>query len=59
MSNGKKRQPKCSHCGGVFAFTDESYHCIMCGRDRVHVCESCTAIPRIKRRRGRMVNAVR
>ena len=40
----KKSRPveRCNHCGGAFRNTGEFITCLMCSREKEHVCSNCT-----------------
>ena len=37
----KRNEDRCNHCGGAFKGSDELESCLMCGRDKGHVCKNC------------------
>jgi hypothetical protein len=39
----KKSSPveRCNHCGGAFRNSGEFTTCIMCSREKEHVCSNC------------------
>jgi hypothetical protein len=43
---GKRKKSRtverCNHCGGAFRNSGEFTTCIMCSREKEHVCSNCT-----------------
>jgi hypothetical protein len=46
----KKKSPKenCYHCGGAFKGSLELESCLMCGREKGHICNNCMRVPEDK-----------
>ena len=38
----KDRGPRCNHCGGAFKLSGDMVSCIMCSREKNHICDTCT-----------------
>ncbi len=36
---------RCNHCSGAFRGPEEIETCLMCGREKGHVCATCLHIP--------------
>jgi hypothetical protein len=36
---------RCHHCSGAFRSSEEAETCLMCGREKGHVCSSCLHAP--------------
>jgi hypothetical protein len=47
----KKRAPKenCYHCSGAFKGSEELESCLMCGREKGHICNNCLHVPEDKK----------
>ena len=43
----KKQAPEecCYHCSGAFKGSEELESCLMCGREKGHICANCLHIP--------------
>jgi len=41
----KEAEAKCYHCGGAFKGSGESETCLMCGREKNHLCNNCMHVP--------------
>ena len=37
----KEVKERCNHCSGAFKGSDELETCIMCGREKGHICGNC------------------
>ena len=46
----KKKAPEenCYHCSGAFKGSEELESCLMCGREKGHICANCLHIPEDK-----------
>ena len=44
----KKTEDRCKHCGGAFKGSDELETCLMCGREKGHICGNCMHVPEEK-----------
>lgn len=38
-------ESRCFHCSGAFRGSEEMETCLMCGREKGHVCANCLAAP--------------
>lgn len=38
-------EARCNHCGGAFRGHEEIETCLMCGREKDHICSNCMHIP--------------
>lgn len=36
---------RCHHCSGAFRGSDEVESCLMCGREKGHICANCMYAP--------------
>jgi hypothetical protein len=47
----KKSAPKekCYHCSGAFKGSEELESCLMCGREKGHICNTCLHVPEDKK----------
>ena len=36
---------RCNHCSGAFRGHEEIETCLMCGREKDHICENCLYAP--------------
>ena len=36
---------RCNHCSGAFRGQEEIETCLMCGREKDHICENCLYAP--------------
>lgn len=45
ITKKKKADNRCYHCSGAFKGTDELENCLMCGREKGHVCANCLHAP--------------
>ena len=41
----KESKERCNHCSGAFKGSDELESCLMCGREKGHICIHCLHIP--------------
>ena len=44
----KESEERCNHCRGAFKGSDELECCLMCGREKGHICNNCLHIPQKK-----------
>jgi len=44
----KETEDRCNHCGGAFKGSDELETCLMCGREKGHICGNCMHVPEDK-----------
>lgn len=44
---------RCNHCSGAFKGSDEIETCLMCGREKDHVCSNCLFAPDEKQEKKR------
>ena len=44
----KETEERCNHCSGAFKGSDELESCLMCGREKGHICKNCIHIPQDK-----------
>ena len=44
----KETEERCNHCSGAFKGSDELESCLMCGREKGHICKNCLHIPQDK-----------
>lgn len=45
MKKKKAPEESCYHCGGAFKGSEEFESCLMCGREKGHICDNCMHIP--------------
>jgi hypothetical protein len=47
----KKKIPEetCYHCSGAFKGSLEFENCLMCGREKGHICDNCLHVPEDKK----------
>ena len=47
----RKKTPEesCYHCGGAFKGSVEFENCLMCGREKGHICDNCMHVPEDKK----------
>ncbi|MEK9628424.1 MAG: hypothetical protein VW455_05340 [Nitrospinota bacterium] len=45
----KQAEERCYHCGGAFKGSEEHESCIMCGREKGHICDTCMHVPEDKK----------
>ena len=38
-------ESRCYHCSGAFRGSDEAETCLMCGREKGHLCSNCMYAP--------------
>jgi rRNA maturation endonuclease Nob1 len=38
-------ESRCHHCNGAFKGDEEIETCLMCGREKGHICNNCMYIP--------------
>ncbi|MBT5376353.1 MAG: hypothetical protein HOL15_06045 [Nitrospinaceae bacterium] len=36
---------RCNHCSGAFRGSEDIESCLMCGREKGHVCSNCLSAP--------------
>ena len=41
----KDTEERCMHCGGAFKGSEELETCLMCGREKGHICSNCMHVP--------------
>jgi len=41
----KEAEDRCKHCGGAFKGSEELETCLMCGREKGHICRNCMHVP--------------
>ena len=44
----KEMGERCNHCGGAFKGSEEFESCLMCGREKGHICMNCIHVPEDK-----------
>jgi len=44
----KESEERCNHCSGAFKESDELECCLMCGREKGHICSTCLHVPKEK-----------
>ena len=44
----KEAEERCTHCGGAFKGSEELETCLMCGREKGHICSNCMHFPEDK-----------
>jgi hypothetical protein len=44
----KASEEKCYHCSGAFKGSEELESCLMCGREKGHMCDNCLHVPKDK-----------
>jgi hypothetical protein len=44
----KAFEEKCYHCSGAFKGSEELESCLMCGREKGHICDNCLHVPEDK-----------
>jgi len=44
----KRAEDNCYHCSGAFKGSEELESCLMCGREKGHICDKCLHIPEDK-----------
>ena len=44
----KESEERCNHCSGAFKGSDELECCLMCGREKGHICSNCLHVPKEK-----------
>tara|TARA_B100000686_G_C16064671_1_gene606349 strand:+ start:222 stop:515 length:294 start_codon:yes stop_codon:yes gene_type:complete len=44
----KRAEERCNHCHGAFKGSEELESCIMCGREKGHICRNCMHVPEDK-----------
>ncbi|MBC8285052.1 MAG: hypothetical protein H8E32_14660 [Nitrospinae bacterium] len=44
----KESEEGCYHCSGAFKGSEELESCLMCGREKGHICNNCLHIPKDK-----------
>ena len=42
----KESEDRCNHCSGAFKGSDELECCLMCGRQKGHICKNCLHVPK-------------
>ena len=40
-NNKKKFGGRCYHCNGAFRGSEDFETCLMCGREKGHICDNC------------------
>jgi hypothetical protein len=49
MKKKKAPEESCYHCSGAFKGSVEFESCLMCGREKGHICDNCMHIPEDKK----------
>ena len=49
MKKKKASEESCYHCSGAFKGSLELESCLMCGREKGHICDNCMHIPEDKK----------
>jgi hypothetical protein len=49
MKKKKAPEESCYHCGGAFKGSLEFESCLMCGREKGHICDNCIHVPEDKK----------
>ena len=49
MKKKKAPEESCYHCGGAFKGSVELENCLMCGREKGHICDNCMHVPEDKK----------
>ena len=44
----KEMEERCNHCNGAFKGSEELECCLMCGREKGHICGNCVYAPKDK-----------
>tara|TARA_B100000686_G_C16552729_1_gene843485 strand:+ start:528 stop:746 length:219 start_codon:yes stop_codon:yes gene_type:complete len=44
----KESEDRCNHCSGAFKGSDELESCLMCGREKGHICNNCVHVSKEK-----------
>ena len=44
----KEGNERCMHCNGAFKSSEELECCLMCGREKGHICQTCMYVPKDK-----------
>ena len=42
----KETEERCKHCNGAFKGSEELESCLMCGREKGHICGNCMYVPK-------------
>jgi hypothetical protein len=49
MKKKKPPEESCYHCRGAFKGSVEFENCLMCGREKGHICDKCMHVPEDKK----------
>jgi hypothetical protein len=49
MKKKKAPEESCYHCSGAFKGSVEFESCLMCGREKGHICDNCMHVPENKK----------
>ena len=49
MKKKKAPEERCYHCNGAFKGSVELESCLMCGREKGHICDNCMHVPEDKK----------
>ena len=49
MKKKKAPEESCYHCSGAFKGSLELESCLMCGREKGHICDNCMHVPEDKK----------
>ena len=49
MKKKKAPEESCHHCNGAFRGSVEFESCLMCGREKGHICDNCMHVPEDKK----------
>ena len=49
MKKKKAPEESCYHCSGAFKGSLELESCLMCGREKGHICDNCMYAPEDKK----------
>jgi hypothetical protein len=49
MKKKKTPEESCYHCSGAFKGSVEFVSCLMCGREKGHICDNCMHVPEDKK----------
>ena len=49
MKKKKAPEESCYHCSGAFKGSLELESCMMCGREKGHICDNCMHVPEDKK----------
>ena len=41
----KETEERCKHCNGAFKGSEDMETCLMCGREKGHICGNCMHVP--------------